>query len=61
MPTEQKEARETAISYKKEFEKDLEICIEAMEANPDDLELRRTHKKLTKIVAWLRKGAPFTG
>ena len=59
--TEQKEARETAISYKKEFEKDLEICIEAMEANPDDLELRRTHKKLTKIVAWLRKGAPFTG
>ena len=59
--TEQKEARETAIAYKKEFEKDLEICIEAMEANPDDLELRRTHKKLTKIVAWLRKGAPFTG
>jgi hypothetical protein len=48
--TEQKDAREIAISYKKEFEKDLEICIEAMEANPDDLELRRTHKKLTKIV-----------
>ncbi len=21
----------------------------------------RTHKKLTKIVAWLRKGTPFTG
>src|SRR5258708_36802131 len=59
--TEQKQARETAISNKKKFEKDLEICIEAMEANPDDLELRRTHKKLTKIVAWLKKGAPLTG
>jgi hypothetical protein len=59
--TEQKDARDTAISYKKEFEKDLKICVEAMEANPDDLELRRTHKKLTKIVEWLKKGAPFTG
>jgi hypothetical protein len=59
--TEQKEAGETAISYKKEFEKDLKICTAAMEANPDDLELRRTHKKLTKIIDWLRRGAPFTG
>jgi hypothetical protein len=59
--TEQKEARETAISYKKKLEKDLKICTAAMEANPDDLELRRTHKKLTKIVDWLRRGAPFTG
>jgi hypothetical protein len=31
-----------------------------MEANPDNLELSRTHKKLKKI-DWLRKGAPFTG
>jgi len=59
--TEQKEARETAISYKKKLEKDLKICTAAMEANPDDLELRRTHKKLTKIVDWLKRGAPFTG
>jgi hypothetical protein len=59
--TEQKDARETAISYKKEFEKSLENCTAAMEANPDDLDLRRTHKKLTKIVDWLRRGAPFSG
>ena len=59
--TEQKEAREMALSNKKKFEKDLKICTAAMEANPDDLDLRRTHKKLTKIVDWLRKGAPFTG
>ena len=59
--TEQKEARETAISNKKKFEKDLKICTAAMEANPDNLELRRAHKKLTKIVDWLRRGAPFTG
>jgi hypothetical protein len=32
-----------------------------MEANPDDLELRRTPKKLSKIVDWLRKGTPFAG
>jgi hypothetical protein len=30
-----------------------------MEADPDNLELRR--KELTKIVGWLRKGAPFAG
>jgi hypothetical protein len=59
--TEQKDAREMALYNKKEFEKNLEICTAAMEANPDDLELRRTHKKLTKIVGWLRRGAPFTG
>jgi hypothetical protein len=59
--TEQKDARETAIFIKKKFERDLAICIKAMEANPDDLELRRTHKKLTKVVDWLRKGAPFAG
>ena len=39
--TEQKDARETLIYNKKEFEKNLERCIKAMEANPDDLELRR--------------------
>jgi len=59
--TEQKEARETAISNKKKFEKDLKICTAAMEANPDNLELRRAHKKLTKVVDWLRRGAPFAG
>jgi hypothetical protein len=59
--TEQKQAGETAISYKRELEKNLKICTAAIEANPDDLELRRTHKNLKKIVDWLRKGAPFTG
>ena len=59
--TEQKDARETAILNRREFERDLEICAEAMEANPDDLELRRTHKKLTNIVNWLKRGAPFAG
>jgi hypothetical protein len=59
--TEQKDAQETALFNKKEFELNLEICIKAMETDPDNLELRRTHKKLTKIVDWLRKGAPFAG
>ena len=59
--TEQKEAREWLISNKKKLEKDLKICTAQMEANPDDLELRRSHKKLTKVVDWLRRGAPFTG
>jgi hypothetical protein len=59
--TEQKDAREMALHNKKEFEKGLERCTAAMEANPDDLELRRAHKKLEKIVDWLRRGAPFTG
>jgi hypothetical protein len=59
--TEQKEAREIALYNKREFERDLEICINAMEADPDNLVLRRTHKELTKIVGWLRKGAPFSG
>jgi hypothetical protein len=59
--TEQKAAREWLISNKKKLEKDLKICTAAMEANPDDLELRRSHKKLTKVVDWLRRGAPFTG
>jgi hypothetical protein len=59
--TEQKEAREMALYNKKEFEKDLKICINAMEADPDNLELRRTHRELAKIVEWLKKGAPFTG
>src|ERR1700737_1738844 len=58
---EQKEAREWLISNKKKLEKDLKICTAQMEANPDDLELRRSHKKLTKVVDWLRRGAPFTG
>jgi Family of unknown function (DUF5681) len=59
--TEQKDAREMAISYKKKFEEDLEIFTNAMEKRPDSLELRRVHKKLTTIVEWLRKGAPFAG
>jgi len=59
--TEQKDARETAILDRKEYELDLEICIKAMEADPNNLELRRTHKELTKIVGWLRKGAPSAG
>jgi hypothetical protein len=59
--TEQKEARETALFNKKEFEKNLQICIKAMEADPDNLELRRTHKKLTQILDWIGRGAPFTG
>jgi len=59
--TEQKDARETLIYNKKEFEKNLERCIKAMEADPDDLELRRRHKKLTQINDWIGRGAPFTG
>ena len=59
--TEQKDARETLIYNKKEFEKNLERCIKAMEADPDDLELRRRHKKLTQIIEWIGRGAPFTG
>jgi hypothetical protein len=50
-----------AISYKKKFEEDLEIFTNAMEKRPDSLELRRVHKKLTTVVEWLRKGAPFAG
>jgi hypothetical protein len=57
--TEQREAQETALDNKSKFERDIEICITAMEANPDNLELRRTHDELTKIVDWLRRGAPF--
>jgi hypothetical protein len=59
--TAQKDAQETALHNKREFERDLEICIKAMEADPNNLELRRTYKELTKIVDWLRRGAPFTG
>jgi hypothetical protein len=59
--TEQRDARERAISYKKDFEKDLKKCAEAIEKNPDDLDLGRTHKELTKIVDWLRRGAPYAG
>jgi hypothetical protein len=59
--TEQKDAQEMALYNKRKFERDLEICIKAMEADPNNLELRRTHKELTKIVGWLRKGAPFAG
>ncbi len=59
--TEQKDARETALFYKKKFEKDLKICIKAMETDPDNLELRRTHEQLTQITDWIRKGAPFSG
>jgi hypothetical protein len=59
--TEQKDAQETALLNRKEFELNLEICTKAMETDPNNLRLRRTHKKLTKIVDWLRRGAPFTG
>ncbi len=59
--TEQREAQETALYNKSKFERDIEICIAAMEADPDNLELRRTHDELTKIVDWLRRGAPFAG
>ncbi len=59
--TEQKDARETLIYNKKKFEKDLKICIKAMETDPDNLELRRTHEQLTQITDWIRKGAPFSG
>ena len=59
--TEQKDAQETALLNRKAFELNLEICTKAMETDPNNLQLRRTHKKLTKIVDWLRKGAPFTG
>jgi hypothetical protein len=59
--TEQKDAQETALHHKREFERDLEICIKAMEADPNNLELRRTYKKLRNLVDWLSKGAPFTG
>jgi hypothetical protein len=59
--TEQKDARETALFNKKEFEKNLKSCTAALEADPDNLVLRRTHKELTKIVGWLRRGAPFAG
>jgi hypothetical protein len=59
--TEQTDAQERALSYKKDLEKDLEKLTKAIEANPDDLELRRTHKELTKIVDWLRRGAPYAG
>jgi len=59
--TEQKDAQETALLNRKEFELNLEICTKAMETDPNNLQLRRTHKKLTKIVDWLRRGAPFTG
>jgi len=59
--TEQKDARETALINRKQFEKSLESCIKAMEADPDNLELRRTHKKLTRVTDWIGRGAPFTG
>ena len=59
--SEQKDAQEMALYNKKEFEKNLERCIKAMEADPDDLELRRRHKKLTQIIEWIGRGAPFTG
>jgi len=59
--TEQREAQETALDNKRKFERDLEICITAMETSPDNSELRRTHDELAKIVDWLRRGAPFAG
>jgi hypothetical protein len=58
---EQKDAQEMALYNKREFERNLEICTKAVETDPNNLELRRTHKQLTKVVDWLRKGAPFAG
>ncbi len=37
----------------------LADCFKAIEANPDDLSLRRDRNKLTQIADWLRRGAPF--
>jgi hypothetical protein len=34
--TEQRDAQERALSYKKELEKDLAKLTKAIEANPDD-------------------------
>jgi hypothetical protein len=59
--SEQKDAQEMALYNRKEFEKNLKICTAAVEADPDNLDLRRIHKELTKIVGWLRRGAPFAG
>jgi Family of unknown function (DUF5681) len=59
--TEQREAQERALDNQKEFERDLEICTKAMEADPNNLELRKTHKELAKVVDWLTRGAPFAG
>jgi hypothetical protein len=59
--TEQKVARERLLAARSELEQNLTDCIKAMEADPDDLSLRRVRKKLTQIIAWLRRGAPFAG
>jgi hypothetical protein len=59
--TEQKGAREAALFNKKEFERNLELCTKALEANPNDLEMRKAHKKLTTVVEWLKRGTPFSG
>jgi hypothetical protein len=40
--TEQKDAQETALLNRKEFELNLEICTKAMETDPNNLQLRRT-------------------
>jgi hypothetical protein len=57
--TEQKVARERLLAARSELEQNLTDCIKAMEADPDDLSLRRVRKKLTQITDWLRRGAPF--
>ena len=59
--TEQKVARERLLAARSELEQNLTDCIKAMEADPDDLSLRRVRKKLTQIIDWLRRGAPFAG
>jgi hypothetical protein len=59
--TEQRDAREAAILNKKEFERNLETCAKAVQADPENLKLRSTLKELTQIVDWIRRGAPFTG
>jgi hypothetical protein len=59
--TDQRDARETALFNKEEFERGLERCTRALETNPNDLEMRKAHKTLTTVVEWLKKGAPYSG
>src|SRR5258706_5514018 len=57
--TEQKDWRETLIAAWPDYEQNLKHVAEAMKADPDNLELRRDQKTLTRITDWLRKGAPY--
>jgi len=57
--TEQKDARDLALQMREDFERGLEICVKAMEADPNNLDLRRIHGELTKIVDWFEKRSAF--